>query len=229
MSHLILTDIHGSYKTMLAMIDKYGNGRQPILLGDLIDRGPHSREVVEFAINNRIPTVSGNHEDLAMAYSEHAKLGYKNRCGQHYDDDVWLANGGIEAMESWDLDFTIGATLPKRVLDWFSKLPPYIVIDEENNGRKLLCSHTGYGLDADKDNWLRALWGRYPNDGEFTHFAGEPIDDGYFRVFGHTRVREPLSGPGWINIDTGCAYKGYGKLTGLLWPEGETVQMDNQD
>ncbi len=221
--YLLATDIHGCLKTLLALVEKHGKDRQLILLGDLIDRGPDSRGVVEYAMTNKIPTVRANHDDLCLAYTPHAKRGFKAKCAGEYDEDIWLGNGGIQALQSWGADFEVG--LPDNVLKWMANLPPYLLFDG------LLLSHTGYGLDADKGNWLRVLWGRHPDDGDFVHEkgTGKPIDDGLYRVFGHTRARKPIVAPNFAMIDTGCAYKGYGILTGMLWPEREIVQVDNID
>lgn len=220
---LIVSDVHGCLKSLLALVKQHGKDRQLILLGDLIDRGPDSRGVVEYAMENGIPTCGGNHEDLAIAYSAHTDRGFKAKCTDEYDDDIWLANGGIQALQSWDADFEVG--LPNKALKWMADLPPYLRFDG------LLLSHTGYGLDADKDNWLRVLWGRHPDDGDFVHEAGtgKPVNDGLFRVFGHTRAKKPVLKDSYAMIDTGCAYEGYGKLTGFLWPEREIVQVENLD
>jgi len=115
-----------------------------------------------------------------------------------------------------------------------SKLPPYILIDTPNkDGRKLIASHTGFGLDADdnsNDGWFRALWGRYGDDMmAFKWKDGLPFDDGLFRAFGHSRVKTAVIQPTHVDIDTGCAYGGYGVLTGLLWPEMELVTQENID
>lgn len=224
---LCLSDLHGCAHTMLSMIEKHGKGRQLIFLGDLIDRGARSKQVVEYAMENNIPTCAGNHEDFSLAYSGHAKMGYKAKCTCYYDRDVWMWNGGDDTLKSWGTK-----TLPRKVLDWMSSLPAYIKIEAPNSeGRKLFCSHTGYGMDADKGNWIRALWGRYPEAGEFTYEAGtgKEIDDGWFRCYGHSRVKMVQIENNQVNIDTGCAYKGYGILSGLLWPEGEIVQVPNID
>lgn len=229
-TYLILTDIHGCYKTMLALIDKaradYPNC-ELIFLGDLIDRGPRSKEVVEYAINNSVPTVCGNHEDLALAFSRHTKLGYQAKCTSYYDRDVWLHNGGRDALDSW------GGEVPKKVLDWMANLQPYRLVNIESDGRKLLLSHSGYGLDAEKKNWLRVLWGRYPDDGDFSHEAGtgKAIDDGLFRIYGHTPHKAPIITDTYANIDTGAAYtnRGYGVLTAMVWPTKQLISQEAID
>lgn len=223
-AYLIASDIHGSFETLMKLVAEHGDGRQLILLGDLIDRGPRSREVVEYAMEHKTPTCGGNHEDLAVAYSKHQRLGYKAHCTRYYDRDVWLNNGGDMALQSWHGEWWLGSTLPKDVLDWMAALPPYLIIDTPNAaGQKLLCSHTGYGFSADKGDWLTALWGRIGYD------RGNFPNDGYYRVIGHTKRREAHVTKTYANIDTGCAYEGYGKLSALLWPECTTVSVDNID
>lgn len=223
-------DVHGCWLTLQALLAKHPN-RRVILLGDLIDRGPRSREVVEWTMNNNIECVAANHEDLCLAYSRHHRMGYRAKCASMYDRDVWLWNGGDKALDSWEADLLPESVLPRKVLDWMSKLPPYIIIDQESQGRKLLVSHTGYGLEADKGHWELALWGRHPDDGEFAYEegTGKPDDDGWFRAFGHNREKEVRMTDSYAMFDTGCAYEGFGVLSAMLWPEREIVQHENID
>lgn len=233
----ILTDIHGSYRTMLALIERakqeWGDF-DLYSLGDEIDRGPRSREVVEYMMENKVPCVLANHTDLCLAYSRHATLGYRAKCTRYYDRDVWLRNGGDKSLESWGFHGGSG-TLPRNVLDWMSSLPPYIIPDVEpdENGRRLLLGHTGYGLDADKNNWMRALWGRYPGDGEFAYEpgTGKPMDDGYFRVYGHSPLSEVTVFENRVNIDAGAAYRerGYGNMTAFHWPSKQYIMQATID
>lgn len=241
---IILTDIHGAYYTMLRLLNRAPKPCRLILLGDLIDRGPHSRKVVEFAMNNNIPTTMGNHEDLALAfYDPHPAtlpLSRRARCGVHYSHGIWLDNGGDVAVPGWKTidkrQLTgpqiaqaemLGGRVPDSVLDWMKGLPAYIAPDvaSDANGRRLLASHTGYGLDADKGDWLRALWGRREHgDGYWVGSdpaSGEEIDDGYYRVFGHSRVTKAEVTEMWVNIDTGAAYNGH--MTGIIWPSKQLI------
>jgi serine/threonine protein phosphatase 1 len=219
----IVTDVHGAFYTLIRLLNQVATqhpGARLISLGDEIDRGPHSRAVVEFMMANEIPSVSSNHIDLCLAYSAHAKRGYKARCTRYYDRDVWLWNGGEEAFASWEpnqSEWRHG--LPKEVLDWMAVRPPYMVLDTlDEQGRKCLASHTGYGLEADDEGWFGALWGRHPDDGPFP-------DDNLYRVHGHTRVREVVVGDKVTNIDSGAAYDGYRTLTAFIWPTKQLVQQ----
>jgi hypothetical protein len=65
------------------------------------------------------------------------------------------------------------------------------------------------------------LWGNYlAGDGYFaSNEDGTERDDGWFRAFGHQRVKEAVITDTYAAIDTGAAYPApYGTLSALLWP-----------
>lgn len=198
---LILTDIHGCYYTMLQLLAKCPKDQQIVFAGDLVDRGPHSRQVVEYAMKNKIPTVAGNHESLALFHH--------NRINStiYKDHDIWLLNGGQSTLDSWGSD-----KLPDDVLDWMAALPYYLEY------RNLLVSHNGHGkgtktkrnIFGEEDPRDMLLWYRD------TNFP----DDGSYRVFGHTSSDEPEITETYANIDTAAAYGG--GLTAFHWPSKKT-------
>lgn len=238
---IILGDIHGCFNTMVRLLNRAPKGVKVVFHGDLIDRGPHSRKVVEFAMQNGIATCCGNHEDLAMAFYR----GGRAHCNSYYDRGVWLDNGGDKAVRDWPtIDKRtlsgpeiaqaeyVGGRVPEEVLDWMEGLPAYLFPSEQvdENGRRLLVSHTGYGLNADSDHWFSALWGRRRfGDGPWARDpdTGEEKDDGHFRVYGHTQAKDALLTDREAMIDTGAAYgsRGYGILTALLWPTKTLLQQ----
>lgn len=187
---LIISDIHGCHRTLMRLLRKCPD--EPIVLaGDLMDRGPSSREVVEFAMQEGVPTVLGNHDDLMLEF-------VKTKSAMARFD--WMSNGGEETLRSW------GGAIPETVISWFEELPYYLTFG------RLLVSHTGHGLVAEKDRFS-ALWSR-----DF-HFP----DDGWFRVFGHTQQLEPVVTDSYACIDTGAAYGG--QLTALHWPSLRIFQQ----
>lgn len=194
---ILISDIHGCSNTLRRLIRKCPD-EQLIFCGDLIDRGPDSAAVVKFAMENKIPTVKGNHEDLMLG-----ELGEHD----HYEGGLWHVNGGGHALRSWN------GEVPEDVKSWALALPYFIKFDN------LLVSHTGHGLVGDKPHGhLSALWHREPR------FPS----DGLFRVFGHTPEKNPVITTSYAMIDTGCAYasRGYGILTALQWPSMQIFQQD---
>lgn len=202
---------------MLRLLDKVAvqwPGCNLIFGGDLIDRGIHSRQVVEYAMAHRIPTVCGNHENLALFHHKRIDSAI------YGEPHIWLLNGGIDALKSWGQE--PDGKLPSKVLDWMAALPYYLEFDEG----KLLVSHTGHGkakkarkgLFGEEEPLDMLLWYRD------THFE----DDGAFRVFDHTQEAEPVITDTYAMIDTGAAYsgRGYGTMTAFHWPTKQVIQQD---
>ena len=205
----VISDIHGCYKTLMAIVAKIPDTHQVVLAGDLIDRGPDSAGVVRWAMDNQVPTVMGNHEDLMLGYH------WPRYDCCHEGRGYWLYNGGGDALDSF------GGEISDQVLEWVNKLPFHI--DAEYDGKKFEISHTGFG--ACETNRSTKLWPRYGSD-----VYGLPPGD-QFRIFGHTQKQEPWIESNFAMIDTGCAYKhrGMGKLTAFLIPEKTVIQQDNID
>jgi len=201
----IISDVHGTALSLFALIAKvrakYPDA-QPYLLGDLIDRGPRSKQVVDWAMKENVPTCLGNHEHLCV---DHHFNQIKGNARSSYDYGTWQRNGAIQTLESF------GGKIPARVIKWMNNLPLYIIPPEYP---ELLLSHTGWGLDYT------------PFDAVWTRSFSFP-DDGYFRVLGHTAMKQVVIRDKYACIDTGCAYGG--KLSALVWPSKEVFTQDNID
>jgi len=61
---IIIGDVHGQYDPLLQLIEAIApQEKEPVyFLGDLIDRGPNSAQVVEFVRQHRYRCLLGNHE-----------------------------------------------------------------------------------------------------------------------------------------------------------------------
>ena len=60
----LIGDVHGCYRTLCALIDRLPRGADSKIsfVGDLIDRGEGSFEVVQLAVQRGYAAVMGNHE-----------------------------------------------------------------------------------------------------------------------------------------------------------------------
>lgn len=196
----LISDVHGCYKTLMALVARIPKDHEIILLGDMIDRGPDSKGVIEWAMKNNIRAVCGNHDDMLI-----------DHCikGGAYSDGVWEMNGGVQCLKSF------GGYIPEPVVKWFLNLPLYIVEDD------LLLSHTGFATIGDNGNFHRIsqLWHRDHK---------QLPKDKYFRVFGHTPNKKAVITERWANIDTGAAYSKYGcgNMTAMLWPSKELIVQE---
>jgi hypothetical protein len=89
-----------------------------IFLGDCVDYGPSSKEVVELISRLDCPWVGlrGDHEDMALRFAERGRSASS--------DDVWLRNGGAETLESYR-DFPAASTgATDRGRDELNASPP---------------------------------------------------------------------------------------------------------
>lgn len=192
---IIFTDIHGCFLTFEKLLKKVPD-EEIVFLGDLVDRGPHSKQVVEFAMKEKVLCVQGNHDHMAWGAYEGASIqGYLL-------EDIWQNNGADATHRSY------GGRIPNEHLNFLKALPLYL----EFPG--LLLSHTGNGRDG-KDGFEK-LWDR----------ALLPARPGEFRIFGHTHGKYPVIERDYANIDTGAAYKNYGTLTAIQWPSLKIWQQE---
>lgn len=124
----IIGDIAGQYKTLLALLAKMPNAATPLSLGDMVDRGPQSREVIQFFMDHG-EAVMGNHEHMMV---DAVKRLHQYRFG------VWQFNGGDATLNSYKGEDN--ADIPKEHIDWLEELPFYRVL-EDGLGYKTLVTH----------------------------------------------------------------------------------------
>lgn len=198
-------DIHGCDSKLARLLahctDHAGqHAFRIVFLGDYVDRGPGSRNVVEFLIRTQaaapeeIVCLQGNHEDMLMTA---AKGG---------DDWPWLRNGGDATLASYGVKRA--ADIPAEHLAWFASLP--LAIADE----KRFFVHAGVrpGVPLQEQLQDDLLWIREP-------FLSDRRDHGLYVVHGHTPVRagRPELRRNRLNLDTG-AYFG-GPLTAGVFDE----------
>lgn len=95
-------DVHGCYKTMMALMKKLPIDRKKdtvVFLGDYVDRGPRSKQVIDRLMKwqEKYPHwrfLMGNHEDLMLD-----ALLYKGQIYHSYD--LWYNQGGLQTARSY--------------------------------------------------------------------------------------------------------------------------------
>ena len=66
----IVGDVHGCYDELKEMLDSNHIDKQNtcvVFVGDLVNKGPKSREVVEYVVENGWFSVRGNHDEISLA------------------------------------------------------------------------------------------------------------------------------------------------------------------
>jgi len=145
----IIGDIHGTYLTMMALIDKIktkDENAEIIFVGDFCDKGPRSKEVIEYILSGvesgEFQAVRGNHEEIMYH-------------GIFYPFGIdWDANGGAVTRYSYyggkpfELDplnrdklISDGNSLMEEHAKKLIELPLFLKFDDEIDGKKLLVSH----------------------------------------------------------------------------------------
>lgn len=177
-----------------------GRDGQILHVGDYIDRGPDSAAVIDrlMAGIEGFETIclKGNHEAIMMDCMEPSNPAAWN---------LWLPNGGIEALASFGLRFEAGAfdsdalteaVGPERIA-WLEALHHHHVA-----GRYLFV-HAGVrpGVPLEAQNPDDLLWIRGP-------FLESEADHGYVVVHGHTPTEAPVVKHNRIGIDTGAVFGG---------------------
>jgi serine/threonine protein phosphatase 1 len=212
----VVGDIHGCAPELEALLAALPleAGDTLAFVGDYIDRGHHSKDVVDMMIAVRARTdietvfLRGNHEDMCLGY-----LGRQGRWGE-----AWRMNGGSATLESYGMLPNVPIAeaverIPAAHLEFMeSLLPSYVA------GRHLLV-HAGIRpgralVDQDEEDmlWIRE------------EFISRPHDLPQTVIFGHTPQRNVLVDlPYKIGIDTGCVYGGW--LTALEPNDGLLYQV----
>jgi serine/threonine protein phosphatase 1 len=135
--HWVIPDIHGCAKTLRALIEDLIQPSKHdwlYFLGDYIDRGPYSKEVVDYIIylqkeDYNIRTLMGNHEEYLIKSFED-ELNLKSIMGikqTNKKKKEWLFHGGKDTMKSFGL--TDLKDFPKEYLEWMKNLEYYIELD----------------------------------------------------------------------------------------------------
>ncbi len=158
----VIPDIHGCAKTLRALIEeliKPSKHDWLYFLGDYIDRGPSSKEVIDYLMflkkeDYNIRTLMGNHEEyLLNAVEEEMNLksvmGFKQK---NKTKKAWLFHGGKATMENFKISDL--KSFPEEYLDWMRSLEYYIELDQ------FLLVHAGFNFSKDNpfDDKHSMLW-----------------------------------------------------------------------
>ena len=202
MSKIIgITDIHGEYDKLCAVIDQLDINKEDtiIFMGDYIDRGPKSKEVIEkvLELQNYCNCVYliGSHEYAML----HAKQ------NEYYDYLFWNYGGDttVDSYGSFD-------NIMKIHGDFFNSLKFYHIIDN------YLFIHAGIriGIPLEEQNEEDMVYIRSPF---YNHKHNLP----YKIIFGHTEFDKPQIQDDKICIDTGCGKYPNAPLTAIICENGK--------
>ncbi len=234
---IAIGDIHGQrtrLSELMSSIDDYRKQKPAkeehiVFLGDFVDRGPHSAQIIEY-LSKRAKKAKnakhsefflhGNHEELLLEALDHAGTRH----------DLWWRNGGMQTVESYlkfqkveyqenlntEEKFNLFREhFPKRHLKFMHKLK-----DMHQVG-PLVFVHAGIRMDTplNEQKYQDMRWIRDP----FLHWEGERKD--FLVIHGHsiTPSFKPEVHKHRIAIDTG-SYRLKGKISAAIF-EKNTVRF----
>jgi 3',5'-cyclic AMP phosphodiesterase CpdA len=134
-------DIHGEIGLLNSLLEAILEQKPDHItfLGDYIDRGPHSREVVDRILSLEVPVtcLMGNHELMMLNAIQDSV--YSNN-----PMELWYRNGGEATLQSFGFPgfFSFQSQMEERYLEFFQSLRMSHVA-EVGGGLKILATHAG--------------------------------------------------------------------------------------
>jgi len=223
-------DVHGCFDELITLLGRLGyfpaeagawkhaEGRKMVFVGDLVDRGPKSPEVVRLVMASVAAgsalAVPGNHDVKFMR--------------RVFGKNVSLTHGLAETLEQFAAHESEHPGCTRAAAEFVDSLVSHYVLD----GGRVVVAHAGLkeAMHGRGSGAVREFCLYGETTGESDEF-GLPVRYPWARdyrgdaivVYGHT----PVARPEWLNrtidIDTGCAFGGH--LTGLRYPEKELVSV----
>lgn len=214
---IVIGDVHGCFNTLRIMVEEQiiaTRNDSLYFVGDLIDRGPGSREVLDYLMQLKsqhyhVYCVRGNHEDMFLN-----ALNDKNMLQN------WIRNGASETLRSFEIpDISVFTgdflhLIPDPYIDFLKGFPYYYDLED------YIIVHAGLNFDSPDifGDEHAMLWSRKMD------YSGEKINYKTI-VHGHTpipaeSIKQLVSDHSnkVLNIDAGCVYKdypGYAMLSAL--------------
>lgn len=211
-------DIHGCFDQLVElenliahMIQQDGGAACVIHLGDSIDRGPRSADVIDYLIKAPHPSfrsfcLLGNHEQMMLDFVRNVRR-----------DHLWLDVGGWDTLASYGIrkrDWSnfrlaelVAEAIPPEHIAFLESLPIMIRAQHHCFVHAGLVPHRSIDDQTD-DDLISYRW------------TEEHSTDGLdvIVVHGHTPVAFPMDLGFRINVDTGAYFSG--KLSAVRLAEG---------
>ena len=206
----VIPDIHGHKDKLdgaLALIEwEAGPDARIVFLGDLTDRGPDSRGVIQTLIDGieagrDWTVIRGNHDQLFLEFLDHAQI----TSPRLRDPLTWisktmgaadtLASYGITASEDDPNWQEARRLVPASHRDFLASLPHYLETEH------ILFVHAGIvpGVPLTEQDPDDLMWMREP-------FLSDPRDHGRLIAHGHTPVEFPEHHGNRVALDGGAGW-----------------------
>jgi serine/threonine protein phosphatase 1 len=212
---IFIGDVHGHFDGLMKLLEAIapGSDDQVFFVGDLIDRGPKSAQVIQFIRENAYPCVLGNHEQLLLESFPDSRV-------SQFALQAWLQSGGQTTVASYSEPEVL-----LENIEWLRTLPPYLDLGD------IWLVHAGLhpNLPLDAQTTHEYCWIR-----EEFHSSSQPYFPNKLIITGHTITftlpgiapGKLAQGQGWLDIDTGAYHPKSGWLTGLDFTHQQVYQVN---
>lgn len=195
----IIGDVHGCVDLLHRLLAKLPSDAQVILVGDYIDRGEDSADVLRYLCNRQdLICLRGNHEDMLQQFLEDPE-----RYGPR-----WLQYGGLQTLASFRISGIPPGATPKALTECRDALLAEMGAELVEFLNRLLPSYLSGNVLVTHAGANPLLEPEYqiPSDLAWGHpdFAKTRRKDGVWVVYGHVIQDRPKVSPGRIAIDTGA-------------------------
>ena len=186
---LVVGDLHGCYDELTALLDaaRFSADDRLICVGDLVTKGPKSREVLElFMSDARFTSVLGNHDRALLSYwrGERKKKTLKaaqKKCAKELKDEGERFAAYLETLPAY-------VDLGSHVVVHAGLRPGVALAEQSIEDLTELRTLGEDRASREGERWYKAY------DGE------------KFALFGHWPAKWPRRGPRALGLDTGCVY-----------------------
>jgi serine/threonine protein phosphatase 1 len=219
-------DVHGRLdllQELVGLIEDDNAGRPEmdvrlIFLGDVIDRGPDSRGVLDYLRHDvarrfQCHFVMGNHEEIlvrALSNEPRLVLPWLHQGGYAFAESYGIPRNELEGVHQLDVLAMLRASVPEDDIGFLADFLDYIRFGS------YIFVHAGIrpGLPLARQRPADMHWIREP-------FLSSRKNQGFIVVHGHTVNREIVVRPNRICLDTG-AYRN-NKLSAMMIDGDERI------
>ena len=205
-------DVHGCYQELTQLIDRLPLCQDSTLvfLGDYVDRGPQSKQVIDFILELKtmyhVVALMGNHEDMMLEFLKDPSSSLAG---------FFILNGGSATLASY-LNQDNNYFIPQEHQDFLAHLPLWYETDSHFFVHAGVPNCSLASLDQ-KEHHNDLLWIR-------KNFHNSQFPWKKVIVHGHTPKAQVEITDRRINLDTGCVFNGC--LTAMNMGTGETYQVE---
>lgn len=191
-------DIHGHFERLEHQLDVMGFRHtcdRLICVGDLVDRGPASKDCLDWLGQPWFFSVRGNHDDMFLKWRS---LRDQPEQQLEFGERAWFRNGGRWILRTPE-------DIQARMEQALARLP-YLLVVPAADGRLVAAVHSNLPpgskwpdlMNHSPEAMARAAWNR-----RRTELGGDPIEGLDAVVCGHTTMQKPTWIGHFFHIDTG--------------------------